>query len=70
MPYHPSLNGVELLWALSKFKYRKALALKKTEVKKIDLNELIRESIDSIPSNVIKKMAKKGWTNIYTNEKA
>ena len=64
LPYRPDLNGIELYWGAVKRVYRKKITNLVANWQTIDNEQIVLDSLDSVPHSEARKAARCGWEAI------
>ena len=65
------MNGIEHLWGVMKFEFRKILTIQKVNMERIDILKVMRTVIRNVSKDkvLIKKIAMRGFKNILFDKR-
>ena len=61
IPYQPQHNGIEKLWSVIKNKFRQEITVKKIKKEKFKIYPIIKNIINTVDDQQVKKLAVHGW---------
>ena len=70
-PYSPQNNGIEYLWAKTKFEFRKVLTQKRLEVPmNYSTSDIVENVLENIDDQVIHNCCNHGWKELFSDSRS